>query len=138
MRIDRTGMPTSAAARGFWLVARNALPIAVKPKKHRERQHDDDGRRDDRDVLLLQDHVADEDRRAGRERRQAAHLLGVGHDAHRALEQVGEPDGGDDHRHQIGLGVFEYRRPLTVSSVMRSNSAPTTNIATIAATNISG
>ncbi len=32
MLMARTGIPTSAAARGFWLVARNALPAIVKLK----------------------------------------------------------------------------------------------------------
>ena len=32
MLMTRTGMPTSAAARGFWLVARSALPMMVKLK----------------------------------------------------------------------------------------------------------
>ena len=105
MRIDFTGMPISAAARGFWLVARSALPIRVQPKNALSASITSSGDDDDRDVLLLQDDVADEHRRAGHERRQPAHLLGVGHDAHRALEQVAEPDGGDDERHQVGLGV---------------------------------
>ena len=35
MRIERTGMPTSAAARGFWLVARSALPVTVRLKTPR-------------------------------------------------------------------------------------------------------
>ena len=136
MRIDFTGMPISAAARGFWLVARSALPVRVTPKNTVSATITTMVTADDRDVLLLQDHVADEHRRAGEQRRQPPHLFGIGHDPHRALEQVAEPDGRHHERHQIGLGILRVALPAHRESGPRSNSAPTMYIATTTATNI--
>ena len=47
-------MPTSAAARGFWLVARSALPMRVKLKNAHSATMMATVGDDDRDVLMLQ------------------------------------------------------------------------------------